>query len=331
VTTSQRHSAPGDADESAGSPVPFRRAPRISQADVFRAADELLVQGDRPTIDRVRMRLGRGSPNTINDHLDAWWLKLGARLRDLPGREFPHLPESVAAALQSLWNAALDGAHETLQAQQSDREHQVSQQAAALQARTEALDERERTVEARARSVEESLIFARGQLNSSQRRIEELERTSRTQVTDAEQYRARIGALETTVTDLRETAEHARATYESERAQMEARHAATEAHWLGEVDRARQAAKDAARESERLTRELRTRIEELTKERERLHAALLESRSQLQTAAAVREQLERRVAELAKLAATPSAKAQRAGSKRAQVSGNRNPRSIARK
>ena len=24
--------------------------------------------------------LGRGSPNTINEHLDAWWLKLGARL-----------------------------------------------------------------------------------------------------------------------------------------------------------------------------------------------------------------------------------------------------------
>src|SRR5882672_7693786 len=73
-----------------------RRAPRISQVDVFRAADELLVQGDRPTIDRVRMRLGRGSPNTINDHLNAWWAKLGARLRDLPGQEFPQLPERVA-------------------------------------------------------------------------------------------------------------------------------------------------------------------------------------------------------------------------------------------
>jgi hypothetical protein len=39
-----------------------RRSPRISQADVFRAADELLLDGHRPTIDRVRMRLGRSSP-----------------------------------------------------------------------------------------------------------------------------------------------------------------------------------------------------------------------------------------------------------------------------
>src|SRR5271163_134766 len=91
--------APGGPDPTAPEAV-RRRAPRISQADVFRAADELLVQGDRPTIDRVRMRLGRGSPNTINDHLDAWWAKLGSRLRDLPGHEFPQLPERVAQALQ---------------------------------------------------------------------------------------------------------------------------------------------------------------------------------------------------------------------------------------
>jgi hypothetical protein len=74
--------------EEIGLPLP-QRAPRISQADVFRAADELLIEGHRPTIDRVRMRLGRGSPNTINDHMDLWWTKLGSRLRDLPGGMFP--------------------------------------------------------------------------------------------------------------------------------------------------------------------------------------------------------------------------------------------------
>lgn len=308
-----------------------RRAKRISQADVFTAADVLLIEGHRPTIDRVRMKLGRGSPNTINDHLDAWWNKLGARLRDLPGREFPQLPEEVAAALQSLWNAALDGAHEALQASQSDRELRVRQQEEALQARTQALDERERVVEARARSVEESLTFAREQLNLGQRRIDELERTARTQLTDAEERQCRIAALEATVTDLRDTADRARASYESERAQMEERHKATEAHWLSEVDRARQAAKDAARESERLMRDLRSRLEQLAKERETLREDLLESRSQLKTAAAVREQLEGRVAELAKLAAAPLAKTQRAGPKSARSPAHRNKRSTSRK
>jgi hypothetical protein len=79
-----------DESDAGGTVAPLiRRAPRISQTDVFRAADELLVEGHRPTIDRVRMRLGRGSPNTINDHLDAWWTKLGARLRDLSLRRKP--------------------------------------------------------------------------------------------------------------------------------------------------------------------------------------------------------------------------------------------------
>jgi hypothetical protein len=42
-----------------------RRALRISRADVYRTAGELLVHVDRPTIDRVRMRLGRGSTGSV--------------------------------------------------------------------------------------------------------------------------------------------------------------------------------------------------------------------------------------------------------------------------
>jgi hypothetical protein len=92
-----------ESEPGARDPLPAsRRAPRLSEADVFAAADELLIAGHRPTIDRVRMRLGRGSPNTINDHLDTWWGRVGARLRDIPGREFPQLPDSVAQILQKL-------------------------------------------------------------------------------------------------------------------------------------------------------------------------------------------------------------------------------------
>jgi hypothetical protein len=121
----------GGADDESATAAPRRRAARISQADVFAAADGLLVMGARPTIDRVRMKLGRGSPNTINDHLDAWWAKLGARLRDLPGQEFPQLPERVAHSLQQLWNEALAGAHQALQAGLLEREHSLDQRASA--------------------------------------------------------------------------------------------------------------------------------------------------------------------------------------------------------
>ncbi|WP_415750910.1 DNA-binding protein, partial [Escherichia coli] len=48
----------------------------VQETEVFEAADALLGAGERPTVERVRLRLGRGSPNTIGPLLDAWWAQL---------------------------------------------------------------------------------------------------------------------------------------------------------------------------------------------------------------------------------------------------------------
>jgi hypothetical protein len=139
--------------------TPMRRSRRIGQADVFRAADELLIEGNRPTIDRVRMRLGRGSPNTINEHLDAWWLKLGARLRDIPGREFPDLPDPVANALQSLWNVAIDSAHAALDGRAVARETVIAEREAAIEVRESQIAEQERLSVVRMVTLGDSFII----------------------------------------------------------------------------------------------------------------------------------------------------------------------------
>ncbi len=67
----------------------------VTAGDVERAADALLPEVQRPTIERVREKLGTGSPNTINPRLDAWWKKLAARL-DAGPAALHRLPESVA-------------------------------------------------------------------------------------------------------------------------------------------------------------------------------------------------------------------------------------------
>jgi chromosome segregation ATPase len=291
-----------------------RRAPRVSQADVFRAADELLVQGDRPTIDRVRMRLGRGSPNTINDHLDAWWTKLGARLRDLPGREFPQLPERVASSLQGLWNTALEGAHEALQARLADHDQIVSQREQALLDRARELDEREHAANVRAVAVEESLTLARDQISGGQRRGEQLEAALRDRDVEAARLRSRAEALEALSAELRSTLDSASAAYQAERTRSDERHTATEARWLNELDRARQDTKESVKERERLAKDLRARVEGLTSERDQLREDLLEVRSELRIAAAVRQQLEERLREVTKITATHSSPAKRKGS-----------------
>ena len=59
----------------------------INEQDVWKAADALLLEGARPTIERVRLKIGRGSPNTVSPHLESWFARLGAR--KVPTRELP--------------------------------------------------------------------------------------------------------------------------------------------------------------------------------------------------------------------------------------------------
>lgn len=273
----------------------IQRAPRISQADVFRAADELLIEGHRPTIDRVRMRLGRGSPNTINDHMDTWWTKLGSRLRDLPGGTFPQVPERVGQALQLLWNEALEGAHETLQSALLEREQAIAQQEQALETRTRQLSDREQVTATRAAAIEESLGLVREQLSATNQRAETLETALRARDAECVHLRDRMRALETSAAELRKKLDEGTASNLAERAKLEDRHSAAEARWLMEVDRARQLAKEASKEHERQTKELREHVGSLQKERDQLRQDLAECRAELKAAAAAREQMEGRL------------------------------------
>lgn len=79
----------------------------ITEADVLEAADALLARGERPTIERVRQELGRGSPNTVNRHLDAWWSSLAQRVK---GRSGSTLPASLLELCYRLYEGVRDQA-----------------------------------------------------------------------------------------------------------------------------------------------------------------------------------------------------------------------------
>src|ERR1700728_5495127 len=79
----------------------------IRQSDVCHAADSLLRAANRPTVEKVRAKIGRGSPNTINPMLDAWWRTLSARLDSGPAA-LHRLPESIAHIAEALWMQALE-------------------------------------------------------------------------------------------------------------------------------------------------------------------------------------------------------------------------------
>src|SRR5271168_4211002 len=89
-------------------PKPYGSPARgVSASDVSHAADSLLRAGERPTIEKIRAKLGKGSPNTINPLLDAWWKTLSARL-DAGPAALHRLPETVAHVAEALWMQALD-------------------------------------------------------------------------------------------------------------------------------------------------------------------------------------------------------------------------------
>jgi hypothetical protein len=71
--------------EPTSRPNPVGPPPRgVTASDVGHAADTLLRAGERPTIEKIRLEIGKGSPNTINPMLDAWWKTLSARLDSGP-------------------------------------------------------------------------------------------------------------------------------------------------------------------------------------------------------------------------------------------------------
>ncbi|SFU14367.1 DNA-binding protein [Pseudomonas marincola] len=77
----------------------------VPEADVFAAADAVLARGERPTVERVRLELGRGSPARVGGLLDQWWSRLAERLNG--DKRLPQLPPEVAQAFVAIWQQSV--------------------------------------------------------------------------------------------------------------------------------------------------------------------------------------------------------------------------------
>jgi hypothetical protein len=121
-------------------PTPDSRG--ITSTDVDRAADSLLRAGSRPTIEKVRATIGRGSPNTINPLLDAWWSRLAGRL-DAGPAALHRLPEPVLHAAEGLWLQTLDAARQRAATEQGSSRTTLRRDRQELEIRSHVLSIRE--------------------------------------------------------------------------------------------------------------------------------------------------------------------------------------------
>lgn len=222
----------------------------VPEIEVFAAADRVLARGERPTVERVRAELGRGSPARVGQLLETWWEALAQRLAG--EIRLPELPAEVAQAFRTIWATAIQHGCQTADA-------------AMVEAATELTREREALAEERARwqieiaTANAARREAEHALEATQARVVDLQRSLEqhiTERTDLQQQRdLAVAALEA----LRSQAERTQlalaegqAAWSTERRALETAHRADQDRWLTEVDRARQ---EAARAAARLTQQ----------------------------------------------------------------------------
>ncbi|MFG6449796.1 DNA-binding protein [Roseateles sp. BYS180W] len=180
----------------------------ISQEDVWKACDALLLEGARPTIERVRQKVGSGSPNTVGPFLDTWFKHLGGRLKD-PGSFSPppEVPDPVMQAASHFWEVAQAEARR-------DVEIQVREGLAAATANVEA-------GMARAAEAEAAALAANLKVSHLQTQLSELQATLEAERVRHAATTARAEAADRQCTELHAAVTEARQTAGAERARAD--------------------------------------------------------------------------------------------------------------
>lgn len=169
--------------------------PSIQQA-VWKAADQLMTQGVRPTVANVREVTRRGSAGTINDALKDWWQDLAERLSNRIPQ--PDVPEPVIEMTRQLWEMSLkhgEEAFKTLreesleQARKAEDERQLAVQALEQQRhRLEDLQVRAEHLQAAEKELLSGLAAEQARRQEAENRLQQKEallneqETLRTQV-----------------------------------------------------------------------------------------------------------------------------------------------------
>lgn len=216
----------------------------ITETDVWSAADALLLEGARPTIERVRQKIGRGSPNTVSPYLETWFRALGARIKD-PGAfaAAPAVPDPVAQAAAHFWEAAQAEARAQQAQAYRERWEELAQEGGRLAADAEQLQRREAGLAQRERDLQEALRVATSQLAEAEDRLLAAEEQLRLRDDRLAQLQQELAESRAAAQALLADAEQSRSRHAQALEALQSRHSAHERRWLNELDAERGAVK----------------------------------------------------------------------------------------
>ncbi len=218
----------------------------VPETEVFAAADRVLARGERPTVDRVRAELGRGSPARVSQLLDAWWNALAQRMAGQA--QLPDLPTEVSRAFAAVWQTACAEGERAAQAGLS--EHRSTLDAQVSSARTA----QQQAEEARDRALQEaaSARDAHSLVSCRLTDLTALIETQRLQIIGLEReattLRTEVSRQTAMFEDTRSALDAARRAADDERARLTGHIQAVENRANIEIDRAREEAKNVRRE-----------------------------------------------------------------------------------
>ncbi len=216
----------------------------ITETDVWSAADALLLEGARPTIERVRQKIGRGSPNTVSPYLETWFRALGARIKD-PGAfaAAPAVPDPVAQAAAHFWEAAQAEARAQQAQAYRERWEELAQEGGRLAADAEQLQRREAGLAQRERDLQEALRVATSQLAAAEDRLLAAEEQLRLRDDRLAQLQQELAESRAAAQALLADADQSRSRHAQALEALQSRHSAHERRWLNELDAERGAVK----------------------------------------------------------------------------------------
>ncbi|WP_085600212.1 MULTISPECIES: DNA-binding protein [unclassified Pseudomonas] len=259
----------------------------VPETDVFAAADAVLARGERPTVERVRLELGRGSPARVGALLDQWWEQLAGRLRG--ETRLPGLPAEVTQAFIAIWQQATTLAQGVVEQSLAGQRQVLAEEREALSA----LEARARLDVAQARQQVAEAAAAR---QGAETRLTDLEQLLIQRQVQIDELRAQRDELQAqrdeAHTQLAEVRQHLHETREqAEQARVEQQRYTrnVEDRAYREIDRAREEAKALAAQ----LKEAGGRQQTLQQDLQASQAALAEVREQRGVAQTQCEALQR--------------------------------------
>ena len=252
----------------------------VQEADVWAAADALIAQGLRPTIERVRQHIGRGSPNTVSPMLETWFAALGQRLGVAEAGNEPvdQVPEPIRQAAEQMWNSALEQAKIAAESLLQAREAQISAAEEHMKAQQQQLAQREEVMQQQKSAMDEAMKLAHSQAQELSRRLEEMQQLL--QEREAQIQNLRNELLEKGRQREIDQQQHAEALQAAslERQRLAEQFTGNERRMLGELDRARQEVSASKKQAAETERRMQTRHEELHERFVRSEESLVQAR-----------------------------------------------------